>query len=92
MVKPVSVAVEANLPAFQLYTSGVVTKNCGTLVDHAILAVGWGTDPTYGPYWIVENSWGSSWGANGYILIGKSSTNAAGICGINQYVYYPLTQ
>jgi len=91
MVKPVSVAVEANLPAFQLYSSGVITKNCGTFVDHAILAVGWGNDPTYGNYWIVENSWGSSWGANGYVLIGMSDTSTAGICGINQYVYYPLT-
>lgn len=91
MVKPVSVAVEANQRAFQQYSSGVITANCGTAVDHAILAVGWGRHPIYGNYWIVENSWGTSWGENGYVLIGMSDTVSAGICGINQDVYYPLT-
>jgi len=91
MVKPSSVAVRANQPAFQQYTGGVITAGCGSQIDHAILAVGWGNDPVYGNYWIVENSWGTDWGMNGYVLIGMSDTVGAGICGINQYVYYPLT-
>jgi len=91
MVKPVSVAVRANQAVFQQYTSGVITADCGARIDHAILAVGWGNDPVYGNYWIVENSWGTGWGMNGYVLIGMSNTVGAGICGINQDVYYPLT-
>ena len=63
MVKPVSVAVEANLPAFQLYTSGVVTKNCGTLVDHAILAVGYDDAKQQVCF---RNSWNTTWGDKGY--------------------------
>jgi len=43
---PVSVAVEADKPVFHQYTGGVVTDAaaCGYQLDHAILAVGWGTD------------------------------------------------
>ena len=62
-VKPNSVAIEADQPVFQQYTGGVITSStCGTVIDHAVLAVGYGTDPTYGNYWLVQNSWGTSWG------------------------------
>jgi C1A family cysteine protease len=88
-LKPVSVAVDAMFPAFQFYTSGVVTQNCGHLLDHAIMAVGYGTDPVYGAYFLCRNSWGSSWGDQGYLKIGQSTTgDAPGICGINSEVYY----
>ena len=92
MVKPVSVGVDADQFVFTHYHAGIIiTDGCGTTVGHGILAVGWGNDPVHGNYWIVENSWGSSWGDNGYVLIGMSDTVGAGICGINQDVYYPLT-
>jgi len=75
---------------FQHYNGGIL--NCAaTTVDHGILAVGWGSN-SQGDYWIVENSWGTDWGLNGYVLISRTSTNPAGACGINQDVYYPLTQ
>jgi C1A family cysteine protease len=51
------------LRIFNYYTSGVITDaGCGTNIDHAVLAVGYGTDPTYGGYFLVKNSWGSAWG------------------------------
>jgi len=71
---PVSVAIQANQLAFQLYSSGVLTGNCGTNLDHGVLAVGYGVQPgglfsSDKDYWKVKNSWGSSWGESGYIRI-----------------------
>ena len=70
---PTSIAIEADAMAFQLYKSGVITKNCGDDVDHAVLAAGYGIENIEGvntPYWKVKNSWGSQWGENGYVRIG----------------------
>ena len=81
---PVSVAVEADSAVFQLYKTGVVDSTaCGTSLNHGVLAVGYTAD-----YWIVKNSWGASWGDNGYIKIAYKETGA-GICGINQMNSYP---
>jgi len=84
--QPVSIAIQANQPAFQLYSSGVITANCGKRLDHGVLAVGYGTDATLGDYWIVKNSWGSSWGESGYVRIAKSSAN---VCGVLSAPSYP---
>jgi cathepsin L len=86
--QPVSVALEADTAYFQTYTSGVLTDAaaCGTTLDHAVIAVGYGTDPTAGPYYLVRNSWSASWGDQGYIKIGQAP--APGICGINQDVMW----
>ena len=83
---PVSVAIEADQIAFQMYTSGVITKGCGQNLDHGVLAVGYGTDATAGPYFIVKNSWGASWGNKGYVNIGAGSSN---VCGILSAASYP---
>ena len=89
--QPVDVAIEANTSYFQSYTSGVLTSSaCGTNIDHAVTAVGYGNDATYGGYYIVRNSWGTSWGNQGYVNIGQAT--GAGICGINQYVAFPTVK
>ena len=81
--QPVSIAIEADQASFQNYKSGVYNdKGCGTSLDHGVLIVGYGSD-----FWIVKNSWGGSWGDNGYIEIEMSS--GAGICGINMEPSYP---
>jgi len=87
--QPVSVAIEADTSYFQTYKTGVLTNNtlCGTNIDHAVVAVGYGTDPVYGGYYLVRNSWGTSWGDQGYVKIGQAPN--PGICGINQYVAFP---
>jgi C1A family cysteine protease len=85
--RPTSVAIEADTMVFQTYTSGVLTSaDCGTTLDHAVTAVGYGTDADSGAeYFLVKNSWASTWGENGYVKIGVAS--GAGICGINQNAY-----
>jgi len=81
--QPVSVAIEADQAAFQLYKSGVFTADCGTNLDHGVLAVGYGTDSSSGlDYYTVKNSWGSSWGDNGYILLQRGVSQKQGQCGI----------
>mmetsp|Transcript_19449 Transcript_19449/g.43083 ORF Transcript_19449/g.43083 Transcript_19449/m.43083 type:complete len:334 (-) Transcript_19449:86-1087(-) len=81
--QPVSIAIEANLPAFQLYSSGVLTGVCGASLDHGVLAVGYGTMGGT-QYWKVKNSWGATWGQSGYILLGRG-IGGAGECGIYSY-------
>jgi len=80
-IGPVSVSVEADQDVFQFYTSGILnSKSCGTNLDHGVLAVGYGTSGSTG-YWIVKNSWGTSWGDTGYLKIARAT--GSGICGIN---------
>jgi len=73
-----------------MYTGGVLTSvKCGTSLDHGVTAVGYGTDVASGEeYFLVKNSWGSSWGEAGYIRIGVAA--GEGICGINEAASYPI--
>merc|ERR1719329_768784 len=82
---PVSIAIEADKPAFQHYKSGVLDSSaCGTKLDHGVLIVGYGTDSTTGDdYWIVKNSWGATWGEKGYVRIANDPADTKGACGIN---------
>ena len=57
----VSIGIEADQTAFQYYSSGVLTGNCGTNLDHGVLVVGYGTSGSQ-DYWKVKNSWGATWG------------------------------
>merc|ERR1711991_792027 len=76
---PVSVAIEADQSVFQMYTSGTITSGCGSNLDHGVLAVGYDGNTIK-----VKNSWGSSWGMNGYVNIDASQ------CGITTSASYPM--
>ena len=78
--QPISVAIEADKMVFQLYTGGVLdSSKCGTSLDHGVLAVGFGTDSGK-EYYKVKNSWGSSWGEEGFVRLAIVSGD--GTCGI----------
>lgn len=91
--QPVSVAVEADGLDWQFYFGGVVTDSCGTNLDHGVLVVGYGVAETTNPqpYWKVKNSWGATWGEEGYIRLGRGSAFAPnGECGILLSASYPI--
>jgi C1A family cysteine protease len=92
-MQPVSIAIQANQFAFQFYKNGVLTDDsCGARgdIDHGVLAAGYGTDPeTQEPYWLVKNSWGDTWGENGYIRMSRNSQNEWGMCAILKMASYP---
>lgn len=80
---PVSVAIEADQSAFQFYKSGVFpATSCGSQLDHGVLVVGYGSLDN-DKYWIVKNSWGATWGLDGFILLEKDLTGSSdGTCGV----------
>ncbi|GLU20067.1 hypothetical protein SLE2022_362820 [Rubroshorea leprosula] len=88
--QPVSVAIEATSKALQLYESGVFTGECGSALDHAVVAVGYGTEKGV-DYWLVRNSWGKFWGEEGYIKIQRNVVDTyTGKCGIAMEASYPV--
>lgn len=89
--QPVSIAIEADTRYFQLYSSGVLTSStCGTNLDHGVLIVGYGEESGV-KYWLVKNSWSTSWGDDGYVKIERSdNTNDAGVCGIASMASFPV--
>mmetsp|Transcript_72563 Transcript_72563/g.155422 ORF Transcript_72563/g.155422 Transcript_72563/m.155422 type:complete len:363 (+) Transcript_72563:92-1180(+) len=88
--QPVSVAIEADEMAFQMYHSGVLTGKCGARLDHGVLAVGYGMENGT-KYWLVKNSWGPTWGVHGFVKVLRGK-KGPGECGIKMNPSYPVVK
>jgi len=77
---PVSIAIQANQKPFHFYKGGIIPNNgiCGEDLDHAVLAVGFGSENGV-DYFIVKNSWTSKWGEKGFVRLEHNSWSCA--CG-----------
>ncbi|XP_074467720.1 pro-cathepsin H-like [Sebastes fasciatus] len=88
-LNPVSFGFEVTAD-FMHYKEGVYTstqcKSTPDMVNHAVLAVGYGAEENGTPYWIVKNSWGTAWGMDGYFLIERGKN----MCGLAACSSYPL--
>lgn len=87
--QPVSVAVDGGDMTFQFYSGGVMTGSCGTDLDHGIAAIGYGKASDGTNYWLMKNSWGTTWGENGYLRMEKDISDKRGMCGLAMEPSYP---
>lgn len=99
--QPLGVAIHSSR-CLQSYSSGIIrAEDCDcndpkkTDVNHGVTLVGYGKSekPNCSEYWLVRNSWGPSWGENGFFrfcMDKKDDVNPHGTCLINSYVMYPL--
>lgn len=85
LVNSLSVGICASDKQFQLYSSGVLDFNCCTETNHAVVVEGFSTENSK-DYWIVRNSWGTSWGDKGYVKMARGKN----LCTIASMVSYPV--
>jgi C1A family cysteine protease len=89
MQSPVMVGISAG-PAFQTYSGGIINGNCGDSINHAVLAVGFGTTTDGTDYYVVKNSWGTMWGEQGFARI--AAVPGDGVCKIQLIDAAPIIE
>ena len=77
---PYSIAIDASHQSFQLYRSGIYDEAaCSSRsLDHCVGLIGYGAENGQ-DYWLVRNSWGTSWGEEGYVRIIRNDNNKCGV-------------
>ncbi|CAI5484271.1 unnamed protein product [Closterium sp. Yama58-4] len=90
-MQPVVAFISASASDFTTYAShdvlNIYNGVCSTDVNHAVVVVGFNyTGPDLkGSYWIIKNSWLSTWGDRGYMYLAMTP-DVRGKCGILSYV------
>nr|GMC70039.1 senescence-specific cysteine protease SAG12-like [Ipomoea batatas] len=88
--QPVLLEINGGDFHFQFYEKGVFSGKCKPELDHAVTAVGYGaTAGTGKKYWVIKNSWGKTWGENGYMRIRRNYKDKKGLCGLAKAAFYP---
>ncbi|KAF8029603.1 hypothetical protein BT93_E2124 [Corymbia citriodora subsp. variegata] len=87
--QPVSIGIAASGQEFSSYSGGVFNGDCGEELDHAVVVVGYGTSED-GKFWKIRNSWGETWGENGYMRIQRGGESSRGLCGLASQASYPI--
>ncbi|VDN01149.1 unnamed protein product [Thelazia callipaeda] len=83
-VGPISVGIDAS--GISTYKSGVYApKHCSHRPNHAVLIVGYDGTKKRIPYWLIKNSWGTSWGDNGYMKLIRNNHNTCGVATMAVY-------
>lgn len=84
---PISVAIDGAWISFRFYKSGVYYEpQCFTTkLNHGVLVVGYGTEDTGEEFYWVKNSWGTSWGLEGYVKMARNRDNNCGIASVASY-------
>jgi len=83
---PISVAIDGSV--IQNYKSGIFSGKCYE-DNHAVILVGYAVDAKSGEYWIVRNSWGTTWGEQGYIRVRVSDSNKNS-CYVTSEAFLPI--
>ncbi|XP_022715771.1 zingipain-2-like [Durio zibethinus] len=87
--QPVSIAIDGSGRDFKFYSEGVFSGECGNSMSHAVTIIGYGTSEDGTKYWLIKNSWGESWGENGYMRILRDFDSPEGLCGLAEEASYP---
>lgn len=88
---PVTVSIDTDHDSFLHIGEGIYhDPNCCSSkhdLDHVVLLVGYGTDDFGRDYYIAKNSYGSSWGEDGFFKISRNHMNH---CGVATDAVYPI--
>ena len=89
LVGPIAASIRVT-ESFIGYSSGIfLDGKCfyKKAPNHAVLVVGYGSDPDGTDFWVIRNSWGSNWGENGFMRLARNS----GLnCGVSNSTFYPI--
>lgn len=89
--QPVSVLFDAHDPNFQFLGKGVYSGPCGFNVNHAVAAIGYGEENGV-KYWLIKNSWGTSWGDGGFTKFLRDVPYSQGLCSVATWATYPVME
>ncbi|XP_016993968.1 cathepsin L [Drosophila takahashii] len=88
-IGPVAVSIDHLHEEFELYSGGIMRipecRSSKKDLTHSVLLVGFGTDPKWGDYWLIKNSYGTAWGEDGYFKLARNANNMCGVATLPQY-------